>query len=158
MNTQRDQALESTLEEWRAMRALTLDLLDNASPDFLEFQPDETLGPVWKQYRHLGRVQENYTAAICSGAIQFDPCAASFTGNVSPVDLADYLQRVDREMLAAIDDFATDGCIDWWGETCSLTAHLVRLVAHETLHHGQFIFCARIAGVALPTSWAAWGE
>ena len=65
-----NQSLESVLDEWRALRAMSLDLLDVATRDFLDFSPNSNIGTVWRQYRHLGRVQENYTAAIRSGSFQ----------------------------------------------------------------------------------------
>jgi uncharacterized damage-inducible protein DinB len=47
--------------------------------------------------------------------------------------------------------------VQWEGESISLAEHLERLVAHETLHHGQWIVYVRLMGRSFPLSWAAWG-
>jgi uncharacterized damage-inducible protein DinB len=33
----------------------------------------------------------------------------------------------------------------------------MRMLAHETLHHGQLILYARLLGKTLPPGWKAWG-
>jgi hypothetical protein len=39
----------------------------------------------------------------------------------------------------------------------SVFQHLMRMLAHETLHHGQWILYARLLEKKLPPGWKAWG-
>ena len=43
---------------WRLARGLSRDLLLSLKDSDLLFSPGERVGPLWKQFRHLGRVQE----------------------------------------------------------------------------------------------------
>ena len=46
--------------EWTFARGLTVDLLDSLSDAQLNETPAANLGPFWKQFRHVGRLQECY--------------------------------------------------------------------------------------------------
>jgi hypothetical protein len=48
--------------------------------------------------------------------------------------------------------------IDWFGEATTMPIHVSRLMAHETLHHGQLILCWRALNKSFPESWGSWGE
>lgn len=144
--------------EWTAMRQLTVDLLDACSNDELHFALAPGQGALWKQFRHIGRVQEDYLLAFETGHVVFDPANGSFTGAATVPDLTAYLARIDArhtEMLQTLDPNRT---VDWFGEMVSAQTHLVRLISHETLHHGQLMLAWMALGHKFPPSWAAWGE
>jgi DinB superfamily len=46
--------------EWVFTRSLTLDLLDSLTDAELAKSPSPRVGPFWKQFRHVGRLQECY--------------------------------------------------------------------------------------------------
>jgi hypothetical protein len=45
--------------------------------------------------------------------------------------------------------------IQWEREQLSPLRHLVRLLQHETLHHGMWAIYAKVADLPLPPSWRA---
>ena len=49
--------------EWNFTRKLTLELLDSLTDVELSKSPGGDLGPFWKQFRHVGRLQECYVEA-----------------------------------------------------------------------------------------------
>ena len=54
--------------KWGFARGLTRDLLRFVDASDLAFGPSK--GPLWKHFRHLGRVQENYLRGIETGRIR----------------------------------------------------------------------------------------
>jgi hypothetical protein len=64
-------ALQTALENFTYHRKRTLDLLESLSDANLLHTPDENQGPLWKQFRHLGRVHENYAEALDSRRVNF---------------------------------------------------------------------------------------
>ena len=141
---------------WDFTRGLTLDLVGTLDTGALEFAPGPGLGPMWKQFRHVGRVQENYVEALEGGRIRF-AVTDTYRGGASSDDLAAYLRSVDDRMNRVLDSIAGDVEIDWGEERIPLDMHLDRLVAHETLHHGQWVVYLRLRGEPFPPTWSAWG-
>ena len=64
--------LELLKSEWIFARGLTLELLDPLTDLELSQVPGGNLGPVWKQFRHVGRLQECYVEALNTKTISFD--------------------------------------------------------------------------------------
>src|SRR5438046_1310552 len=137
---------------WSFTRGLTLDLLGSVVTDALLYSPGADLGPMWKQFRHVGRVQENYVEALTTGRIRFD-WTNTYRGGPSTEALGEYLRAVDERLEAALRTTDEGLEIEWDGERLSIEEHLARLVAHETLHHGQWIVYVRLMGGAFPPSW-----
>ena len=145
-------------DEWLWARGLTVDLLRTASSDDLSYCLDERLGPLWKQFRHIARVQENYLQALESGRVAFTTDGCSYAGGNSKATLLDYYSELadrQKKLLSTVDAGLT---IDWFGDSRSLSAHLLSLLTHETLHHGQLILYWKMLGNYFPESWSAWGE
>ena len=149
-------SLQGIEAEWQAMRGLTLELLAACSEDDLAFVP-KGLGSVWKQFRHIGGIHEVYLAALQSGRIAFDGSGRTYSGDASREALQAYFQVLSDRHAEALSDSDPAATIDWFGQAVSLRAHLIRLISHETLHHGQFIQQWRMRGKALTPSWQAWG-
>jgi uncharacterized damage-inducible protein DinB len=144
------------LSEWSWARGLSKDLLNALPEEMLHQQPLPDVGSWAKQFRHLGRVQENYIQALKSGKTVFSYNGCSLPGVITKPSLIEYLSRLDSELHAAL--VSPVSTIDWFGESWSIDRHLQAMISHEILHHGQLILYARIAKFKLPKSWEAWGE
>jgi hypothetical protein len=145
-------------EQWHFARGLTRDLLLSMGEADLSFSPGQGIGPLWKQFRHVGRVQENYQRAFASGRIAFGFEGTSYVGGASRQELIAYLDRIDAELTEKLRALgATPRLIEWPEENVDWFEHLSRMVQHEILHHGMFIYCAKLADKAMPKSWEAWG-
>lgn len=155
--------MDKILEEWSYVRKLSTDYLKHLEPEQLLLSPAKNMGPMWKQFRHIARVQENYTDALRTGAISFSTVASDscgfidYRGGASSSELLEYLSSCDEAMKKALAQFDESQTIDWFGEKVGLDLHLIRLVSHETLHHGQWIMFGKSLDVAFPSSWEAWG-
>lgn len=78
--------------EWTFARGLTVNLLDSLSNGQLNETPAANLGPFWKQFRHVGRLQECYQEALTTGAIKFGYNNKGYHGGCSRAALTNYLQ------------------------------------------------------------------
>jgi uncharacterized damage-inducible protein DinB len=143
---------------WGFARGLTRDLLQFLDVDELAFSPSDRLGPLWKHFRHLGRVQENYLRSLETGRVGFGFDGTSYiAAGASKQMLRDYLDRVDarlKEQLRAVD---VSRRIEWPDSAVDSHEHLMRMADHEVLHHGMFIVYMRLLGKGFPPSWAPWG-
>ncbi|MEM7208601.1 MAG: DinB family protein [Pseudomonadota bacterium] len=146
------------LDEFCALRELTLDLLISLSKRELEIPSIGNVSPLWKQFRHIVRVQENYTEAIQTGVIVFDPHRGTCASDRSKASLLAYFESAQDSMISALKASTEQTRVDWFGEPCSVATHLGRLSNHESLHHGMFILQARERIMTLPPSWSLWGE
>jgi len=143
--------------EWKFTRRLTLELLDSLTDAELSQTPSPELGPFWKQFRHVGRLQECYMEALNTKKIKFDYRNKRYRGGCSKNALKAYLRALDRELVQAFERIDSNATIEWQGETASVFQHLMRMLAHEILHQGQWIIYARLMGLQLPPGWKAWG-
>jgi uncharacterized damage-inducible protein DinB len=148
--------LELFKNEWKLTRGLTLELLDSLTDAELGETPGPGVGPLWKQFRHLGRLQECYMEALNTKKIKFDYSNKRYRGGCSKNALRAYLRALDRELVQAIAAVDWNANIEWEDGMASVFQHLMRMLAHETLHHGQWILYARLLEKKLP-GWKAWG-
>ena len=151
--------LDKVIEEYKFVRKLSLDLLSRLSPEALPYAPLDGMGAFWRQFRHVGRVQEDYSRAIESGRVEFSTVKSSYSGGPSQQQLCEYLKQCDEIMFEKLSASPAnpDLLIDWFGDKVGLTEHMVRLVAHETFHHGQWVIYMQGLGAKMPESWSAWG-
>jgi uncharacterized damage-inducible protein DinB len=143
--------------EWKFTRGLTLELLNSLTDAELSQTPSPELGPFWKQFRHVGRLQECYMEALNTKKIKFDYRNKRYRSGCSKNALKAYLRALDRELVQTFEGVDSDATIGWEGEMVSVFQHLMRMLAHEILHHGQWIIYARLMGKQLPPGWKAWG-
>jgi hypothetical protein len=143
--------------EWKFTRGLTLELLDSLTDTELSQTPSPELGPFWKQFRHVGCLQECYMEALNTKKIKFDYRNKRYRGGCSKNALKAYLRALDRELVQAFGGIDLNATIEWEGEMASVFQHLMRMLAHEILHHGQWIVYARLMEKQLPPGWKAWG-
>ncbi len=148
--------LKQLLEDWRAMRQLTLDLLEELPEEYICFAVGKNMGTIGKQYRHIGDVQICYKEAIKTGKIDFDKYKRDYSLESSKEKLRIFLQEVNQEMLKLIEE-NPEAKIDWLGEKWNLKQHLKALIEHEILHQGELIVYIRILGLKFPKSWELWG-
>lgn len=138
-------------------RGLTIELLDSLTDAELGQGPGRDLGPFWKQFRHVGRLQECYQDALKTGRIKFDYDHKRYRGGCSRDALKNYLKELDEELLRAIEQVDSSMSINWDDDNIGVFQHLMRMASHEILHHGQWILYARLMELKLPPSWKAWG-
>jgi len=143
--------------EWKFTRGLTLELLDSLTDAELSQTPSPELGPFWKQFRHVGRLQECYMEALNTKKIKFDYRNKRYRSGCSKNALKAYLRALDRELVQTFEGVDSNATIGWEGEMVSVFQHLMRMLAHEILHHGQWILYTRLMGKQLPPGWKAWG-
>jgi uncharacterized damage-inducible protein DinB len=148
---------ECFVSEWNFARRLTLELLESLPDAELDQAPGVGLGGFWKQFRHVGRIQECYLEALRSGRIKFDYENKRYRGGCSRDSLKAYLQELDRDLLRALEELDWHRTIDWDGKSVNVFQHLMWMVSHETLHHGQWIVYARLMEKKMPPGWKAWG-
>ena len=67
-------------------------------------------------------------------------------------------EKLEKYHINTIAGLGSGQVVSWFGEDVSPCVHLCRLLAHETLHHGQLILYWRALGHPFPESWANWGE
>jgi hypothetical protein len=156
--TKRQDLIPKFSRQWEFARGLTRDLLGSLEPADLAFTPSDQLGPLWKHFRHLGRVQESYLRGLRTGSMVFGVEGATYAGGGSKGPLRDYLDRLDANLRETLPRLDPDAKIHWFGNTLDTYEHLRRMAGHEILHHGMFIAYMRILQRPFPPSWAEWGE
>ena len=114
--------------------------------------------PLWKQFRHMGRVHENYLSTLTFGQVKFDTLGGSYDGKASKLDLNDYFERLEKCHCDIFANIRSDQVVSWFGDDVRPIIHLSRLLAYEMLHHGQLILYWRVLGYSFSKSWANWGE
>jgi uncharacterized damage-inducible protein DinB len=134
---------------------LTVELLDSLTDADLGETPGPGVGPFWKQFRHVGRFQECYMEALNTKKVKFDYRNKRYRGGCSKNALRAYLRALDRELIQTFERVDLNASIEWEGEMISVFQHLMRMLAHETLHHGQWILYARLMEKSLPPGWKA---
>lgn len=149
--------LQRFLSQWKFDRDMTIDLLRSLSNEDLNLRPGHNVGEFWKQFRHLGRVQENYMDALETGTVQFESTGA-YSGAPDGTALLEYLNGLDQRLGEQLSMLDETRLIDWFGEE-QITAfdHLLRMMGHETLHHGQLIVYCKLLNKPFPASWKVWG-
>ena len=152
-----DPLIDHFISQWKFLRGLTRDLLETISQDEMARAPDPSVGPWWKQFRHVARVQENYLTGIETVTVKFGFEGTTYQGGESKAELQKYLQRMDNRLYAFLQTEIRQPEIDWFGQKMPIAKHLLCLADHELLNHGQWILCARILGKKMPPSWQAWG-
>jgi hypothetical protein len=144
--------------QWRFARGLTCDLLRSLGETDLLFSPGDRVGPPWKQFRHIGRVQENYLSALDTGRVVFTCEGVTYSEGPSGQHLLGYLNRLDADLTRRLKSMMENSrSIQWPAETVDLREHLTRFLEHEILHHGMFVVSMQILGRRYPESWRIWG-
>ena len=144
-------------EEWAHARCLTWDLLNVCTAEDLGFAPGPDGGSLWKQFRHVGRVHGDYLDGVRTGVMRFDSALGGYDGGASRDALCAYFDGLERRHRDTFAGPELSSHIDWFGDAVARDIHLVRLISHETLHHGQLILYWHALGRDFPKSWESWG-
>lgn len=152
--------LAQWVEAWQQTRRLTYDLLRALPYAVMNFSPHPEFGTLVRQMRHAADIQACYIAAVRSGTMDFSVQPRQRALEQSKENLEAYLRYLDEELLTALRDLTPEQLtrpVDWGDLKPTLLQHLMRLLQHETLHHGMWAFYAKIADLPLPQSWKdAW--
>jgi uncharacterized damage-inducible protein DinB len=144
-------------DAWRSARALTYDFLHSLPYAIMNFSPHPGFGTLARQIRHIGEIQACYLGAITTGQMDFAARPRQRALEQSKERLMAYLQEQDAGLRNVLGEADVTRPIQWSSGTVTLLTHLLRLLQHETLHHGMWIFYAKIAELDLPQSWReAW--
>lgn len=84
--------------EWRLVRGLTRDLLGALRPEELLWAPGPGVGPLWKHFRHVGRVQQNLLQGLDLGVMSFPFPEDGYQGGPSNSELLAYFERLDADL------------------------------------------------------------
>src|SRR3989338_2342565 len=122
-----EQDLKQLLENWQAMRQLTLDLLEELPEEHISFAVGKNMGTIGKQYRHIGDVQICYNEAIKTGKVDFNKYRKDYSLENSKEKLKAFLEEINQEMLKLVEE-NQDAKIDWFGEEWDLKQHLKALI------------------------------
>lgn len=156
--------IKSKLEDWEFQRGLALDILKSLTDEQLNLTVGKHMGTLGEQFRHMARVQVQYTEAIKNKKIaptkkKIDPSVAK-----SKEGLLELWEEANKEMLNVLEGLSGEEAknlnIDWkhWGiDSMDLSSHLDALLDHENLHNGQIIVYLRTHEIPFPKSWEAWG-
>lgn len=145
--------------EWRGTRALTYDLLRSLPYAVMNFSPHPDFGTFARQIRHLGDIQACYLVALQTGTMDFTSRRRQRALEQSKEHLDAYLQDLDAQLDEVLRGQTPERLaqpITWEGEHVTVLRHLMRLLQHESLHHGILAFYAKVADLPLPASWRAW--
>jgi uncharacterized damage-inducible protein DinB len=142
---------------WVFARKLTIDLLNSLSEADLLWTPGKEVGQFWKQFRHIGRVQEDYMDALINKSINFSLTNKHYNGVPDRNKLIEYFRNLDQILSEKLHQIDFAETIDWFGEKVDISEHLSRMLSHEVLHHGQFIVYCQLLKKQYPESWSIWG-
>lgn len=151
----------SFVRQWNFVRSETVDILDSLTDQQLLFQPTGTdkWQPLYYQFTCIARTQIVYAKAIKEGKMDFNwfesdefPDKHQFK---TKMELKLLLDKTDKMWSSAIveqrrnEEFK----IDWPGFKQSLPNHIVSLISHERIHHGELISYLTLAGFELPKNF-----
>ncbi len=156
--------LNLILENWKFHRDLGLDALRSLPEGLLVATVGKGMGTLGEQFRHIGRVRQQYTEALRTGRIaprakKTDPQMAG-----SKDLLTAYLEKTGNELMEVLEGITGPEAetlrIDWsyWGGGFKdIPQHLLCLCDHENFHNGQMTVYFKTLGLGFPDSWKAWG-
>lgn len=148
-----DPEVSQWADAWRSARALTYDFLRSLPYAIMNFSPHPGFGTLARQIRHVGEIQAGYLEGIKTGQMDLASRRRQRALEQSKERLEAYLQDQDAALLGLLPRADLGHSIKWPSGPVTLMVHLVRLLQHETLHHGMWIFYAKIAELDLPQSW-----
>ncbi|MFX1489867.1 MAG: DinB family protein [Promethearchaeota archaeon] len=149
--------LKSKIDSWKLIRNLTYDLLESLPETELSKTVSKNMGPLGKQFRHMGDVQLCYIEAIKNRKVDFSKYRRDYSIENSKLKLKQFLEEMDEKLSSYIEKNINVE-INWGFAKISLIEHLNLLIQHEILHHGELIVYIRSLGLKFPKSWEEiWG-
>ena len=152
------------IKQWEFHRGLALDILKSLTDEQLELTVGKHMGTLGEQFRHMARVQIQYTEAIKNKKISKTERKIEPTISKSQKKLLGLWEEVEKDMVDTIQNLSVEEVeninIDWkyWGtDSMKLSEHLQALSDHENLHNGQIIAYLKTHAIPFPKSWESWG-
>jgi hypothetical protein len=151
----------SFVRQWNFVRSETLEILISLSDEQLLFQPTGTdkWQPLYYQFTCIARTQMVYAKAIKEGKMSFNWFESDEFPDKHEIKtkqgLKDLLNKADTMWSAAIVERRRDEDfqIAWPGFKQSLPNHIVSLISHERIHHGELISYLTLGGFVLPKNF-----
>ena len=153
------ESLGQWAKEWAQTRQLTYDLLAALPYAVMNFSPHPDFGTFARQIRHIGDIQACYLLGLQTGRMDFKARPRQRALEQSKEHLEAYLRDLDTQLSEVLRTLAGEQPtrpIAWEDGEVSALQHLMRLLQHETLHHGMLALYARVADLPLPASWRIW--
>lgn len=146
------------VRQWNFVRSETLDILDSLDDQKLLYQPtgSDKWQPLYYQFACIARTQMVYAKAIKEGEMDFNWFESDEFPNKHQVktksELKELLVKADKMWSAAIVDQRRNEefQVAWPGFKQSLPNHIVSLISHERIHHGELISYLTLGGFDLP--------
>jgi uncharacterized damage-inducible protein DinB len=146
--------VDEFLRRWPISRNTTLEFLELASDELLDFRPGPAFRTVREQANHLARAQGVFQLALRGEQPDFSREQEFAPASSERDDIVVALGQRDRELaelLDALRPVAATLELVWAG--MSIADFEVHHVQHESLHHGQWVAHARLLGHPLPPGW-----
>lgn len=143
-------------DEWHQERALTYDLLRALPYAVMNFSPHPDFGTFVRQIRHVADIQACYILGLETGKMDFAAQRRQRALEQSKEHLEAYLRDLDARLMEVVRGLTPERLtrpIMWEGEQVTPLRHLMRLLQHETLHHGIWAVYAKVVDLPLPASW-----
>ena len=142
-------------------RGMTIEFLEHASDECLDFRPTEMFMTIREQAVHLVEVQGTYQFAFTneptdfSRKPEFTPAQTDVVSLVGALGSQDEILRGHLERLRDDPDAFR---LDWYGTELGICGFGVVFIQHEALHHGQWACHCTLGGFPTPTDWIMnWG-
>ena len=154
-------SIEDFEQRWQHTRGMTIEFLEGASDDCLDFRPGPAFSTIREQARHLICVQGMYHLGLRGMPVDFSGKESYYEGPVDAPSLIAGLRAADDELADLLAQIRRNGDefeIDWYGNLLGIAGYGAVFVQHEALHHGQWVVHARLGGFPTPIGWLLnWG-
>jgi len=153
--------IDDFLSRWTFTRGMTIEFLEHASDDCLDFRPTDKFMTIREQAVHLVEVQGAYQFAFTneptdfSRKPEFTPAQTDPASIVHALGAQDDILRGHLERLRGNPDAFK---LDWYGTELGIGGFGAVFIQHEALHHGQWAAHCALGGYPTPTGWIMnWG-
>lgn len=153
-------AIADFLDAWAHVRGqLTYDFIDAVPDERWDFSPHPSSAPFSRQARHMVRVHGVYLGGLRQARVgieEFGRKREHFSGAPERAAVVAALRELDartEQALRELEGREGDFSLDFFGYPRTLGRYLDTWLQHESLHHGQWHFYAKLAGFDTPQSW-----
>ena len=148
--------LDSSLDELRATRQRTRDILDSLDDGELHRRwPRPGLDTFAKHLYEMASVERAFARSIAEGSMDFSevPGVFDIPAAVDRTTLFNLAQAADEALVDGVRNARPEAAVDWGeGPPLPLLQHLNHLICHEVFHHGMMAMACYVLGIELPES------
>lgn len=153
--------IDDFVVRWTFVRGMTIEFLEFASDECLDFRPTDKFMTIREQAAHLVEVQAMYQFAFAGEEIDFARKSEFTPNGTDAASLVQALGKQDAVLHSHLDRLRDDPdafSIDWYGAELGLSGFGAVFIQHEALHHGQWTAHTALGGFPTPTGWILnWG-